>query len=111
MRSWTSVTLLFTPFLCPSVALGVGYWGVIVRIADLRIARARRHGVVVGLSSETVQRIAVADFLAAASEWRDLAFLFDELGRHEGTGWKVPVDRRWSVAFDWIAGIGAVNVS
>jgi hypothetical protein len=67
-----------------------------VRVADLRVAQAQRHGIVVGLPRETARRIAaVADFLAVASEWRDLAFLFDELERHELRGWKVAVDHRW----------------
>lgn len=84
---------------------------MIVRVADLRVAQAQRHGVVVGFPRETARRIAaVADFLAVASEWRDLAFLFDELERHGGTGWKVPVDRRWWLAFEWAEGIGPVDV-
>ena len=82
-----------------------------VRIADLRVVQAQRHGVVVGLPRETARRIAaVADFLAAASEWRDLAFLFDELERHGGRGWKVAADRRWRLAFEWVEGIGPVNL-
>lgn len=84
---------------------------MIVRVTDLRVAQAQRHGVVVGLAPETAQRIAaIADFLGAASEWEDLEFMFDELKRHEGRGWKVPVDRRWWLAFDWTAGVGPVNV-
>ena len=84
---------------------------MIVRIADLRVAQAQRHGVVVGLPAETARGIAaVADFLGAASEWRDPAVLFDELERHEARGWKVPVDRRWWLAFEWAEGIGPVNV-
>jgi hypothetical protein len=50
------------------------------------------------------------DFLGAASEWKDLEFMFDELERHEESGWKVPVDRRWWVAFERTEGMGAVNV-
>lgn len=84
---------------------------VIARIADLRVAQAQRHGIVVGLPRETARRIAaVADFLAVASEWRDLAFMFDALERHEGSGWKVPVDRRWWLAFGWVEGIGPVEL-
>lgn len=83
---------------------------MIVRVADLRVAQAQRHGGVVGLASETAQRIAaIADFLGAASEWEDLEFMFDELERHEG-GWKVPVDRRWRLAFERTEGVGPVNV-
>jgi hypothetical protein len=64
-----------------------------------------------GCRRETARRIAaVAGYLAVASEWRDLAFLFDELERHEGRAWKVPVDRRWWLAFEWAEGIGPVNV-
>jgi plasmid maintenance system killer protein len=82
-----------------------------VRVADLRVAQAQRHGVVVGLASETAQRIAaIADFLGAASEWEDLEFMFDELERHEGKGWKVPIDNRWWLAFEWTEGVGPVNV-
>ncbi|HEU0134647.1 MAG TPA: hypothetical protein VFR28_07475 [Allosphingosinicella sp.] len=36
--------------------------------------------------------------------------MFDELERHEESGWKVPVDRRWWVAFERTEGMGAVNV-
>ena len=83
---------------------------MIVRVTDLRVAQAQRHGVVVGLAPETAQRIAaIADFLGAAGEWKDLEFMFDELERHEGRGWKVPVDRRWWLAFEWTEGVGAVN--
>lgn len=82
-----------------------------VRVADLRVIQAQRHGVVVGLGRETTQRIAaIADFLGAASAWEDLEFMFDELERHEGRGWKVPVDRRWWLAFEWAEGVGAVHV-
>lgn len=82
-----------------------------VRVADLRVVQAQRHGVVVGLPRETARRIAaVADFLAAASEWRDLAFLFDELERYEVRSWKVAVDGRWWLAFEWAEGIGPVNL-
>jgi hypothetical protein len=82
-----------------------------VRVSDFRVVQAQRHGVVVGLPAETGRRIAaVADFLAVVSEWRDLAFLFDELERHEQGGWKVPVDRRWWLAFEWAEGIGPVDV-
>ena len=82
-----------------------------VRVSDLRVIQAQRHGVVVGLPRVMAQRIAaLADFLGAASEWKDLAVMFDELERHEGSGWKVPVDRRWWLAFDWSEGIGAFNV-
>ena len=84
---------------------------MIVRVADLRVVQAQRHGVVVGLARETAQRIAaIADFLGAAGEWKDLAFMFDELERHEGSGWKVRVDRRWWLAFEWAEGVGPVNV-
>jgi plasmid maintenance system killer protein len=81
------------------------------RIADLRVSQAQRHGIVVGLPRVTAQRIAaLADFLGAAGDWRDLAVMFDELERHERTGWKVPVDGSWWLAFDWTEGVGAVNV-
>jgi plasmid maintenance system killer protein len=84
---------------------------VTARIADLRVIQAQRRGVVVGMPRMTAQRIAaIADFLGAASEWKDLAFMFDELQRHEGGGWKVPVDRRWWLAFDWTEDVGALNV-
>jgi hypothetical protein len=84
---------------------------VIVRVTDLRVAQAQRHGVVVGLPPEVAQRIAaIADFLGAASEWKDLEFMFDELERHHGRGWKVPVDRRWWLAFEWVEGFGPANV-
>ena len=84
---------------------------MICRVADLRVAQAQQHGVIVGMPAETARRTAaVADFLAAASEWRDLAFLFDELERHEGWGWRVKVDRRWWLAFEWAEGIGPVNL-
>ena len=82
-----------------------------IRVTDLRVAQAQRHGVVVGLARETSQRIAaIADFLGAASEWKDLQFMFDELERHEGRGWKVPVDRRWWLAFEWAEAVGPVNM-
>lgn len=81
------------------------------RITDLRVAQAQRHGVVVGLSRDTAQRIAaIADFLGVASEWRDLEFMFDELERYEGSGWKMAVDDRWWLAFEWAVGVGPVNV-
>lgn len=81
------------------------------RVTDLRVAQAQRHGVVVGLSRATARRIAaVADYLAVASEWEDLEFLFDALERHDARGWKVRVDRRWWLAFDWAEGTGPVNV-
>ena len=58
---------------------------MIARVVDLRVIQAQRHGVVVGMPRVTAQRIAaIADFLGAASERKDLAFMFDELERHEG---------------------------
>jgi hypothetical protein len=83
---------------------------VIVRVTDLRVAQAQRHGVVVGLRQVAQRIAAIADFLGAASEWEDLEFMFDELERHEGRGWKVPVDRRWWLASEWAEGVGPVNV-
>lgn len=84
---------------------------MIVRIADLRVAQAQRHGIVVEMAPETAQRIAViADFLGAATEWGDLAFLFDELEHHEGSEWKMRVDQRWWLAFEWAEGVGPVKM-
>lgn len=81
------------------------------RVTDLRVAQTQRHGVVVGMAPGTAQRIAeIADFLGAASEWKDLEFMFDDLERHEGRGWKVSVDHRWRLAFEWTEGVGPVNV-
>jgi plasmid maintenance system killer protein len=85
--------------------------GVTVRVSDLRVTQAQRHGIVVGLPRKEAQQIAmIADLLSATTEWRDLTFMFDRLAHHEGRAWKVPVDQRWWLLFEWIEGFGPVNI-
>jgi hypothetical protein len=85
---------------------------VFTRISDPRIAQAQRHGIIVGLPREDAYHIAMmADLLCGPMEWRDLTFMFpDELAHHDGDTWKVRVDERWWVHFEWIEEFGAVNV-
>lgn len=84
---------------------------MVSRIADLRVTQAQRHGVIVGLPREDAQRIAlVTDLLIAMHDWRDLGFMFDELARHHDSTWKVPVDERWALTFEWVDELGPINI-
>lgn len=84
---------------------------MIPRVSDLRVSQAQRDGVVVGLPCEEVQRIAMfADLLSATHEWRDVGFMFDSLTHHSGNAWKVQVDDRWWLAFEWIDELGPFNL-
>ena len=84
---------------------------VISRVSDIRIIQAQRHGMIVGLPREDAYHIAMtADLLTVCTDWTDVHFGFPGLARHSGRTWRIPVDQRWNMLFEWIPGFGAVNI-
>jgi plasmid maintenance system killer protein len=84
---------------------------VIHRISDLRVSQAQKHGRIVGLSREDARQIALkADLLTVVYSWSDLHFMFADLEQHSNGIWKIAIDRRWSLLFEWVEGFGPVNI-
>jgi hypothetical protein len=84
---------------------------VISRISDLRVTQAQQFGLIVGLPREEAHQIAmIADLLTATHTWDDLTFMFDGLAHHTGPVWIVPVNAKWTMAFEWVDGFGPVNI-
>lgn len=83
-----------------------------LRISDPRIVQAQRHGIIVGLPREDAYNIAImADLLSAMVEWRDVLFMFPlELDHYEGQTWRIRVDDRWFMIFEWVDELGAINI-
>lgn len=81
------------------------------RISNLRITQARQYGRIVGRPPDEAEAIAlVADLLMAVCEPRDLRYAFEGVRRHKLTGFKVQVTDRWWIAFEWMDGVGTVDL-
>jgi len=81
------------------------------RISDPRITAALTTGVVAGLATDIVIEIALAaDLLLKQETWTDMHFMFDDLARHLGRTFKVPVPGFGSMLFEWMDQLGPINL-
>lgn len=84
---------------------------MVARISDPRVTQAVEHGRIVGLPPDDAHRIAlIADMVTACATPLDLCFLFEGLDREAQLTWRVTVDSRWTLAFEWIDGMGAIDI-
>ncbi len=82
-----------------------------VRVRDLRVRQAQESGIIVGLPRAFAATTAlVADLLVGTHIWSDAMLMFADIGRHQGATWKVPITEGWWMLFDWMDGIGAVEL-
>ena len=80
------------------------------RVSDLRVHQAQQHGVIVGLPKPFAEEVAaLADFLMDCHLWSDVTLPFEEeLVAHSPTSWRVPVEGKWWLMFDWAKPFGPV---
>lgn len=82
------------------------------RISDLRVHQAQQHGVIVGLPNLFVEEVAaLADFLLDCHLWSDVTLLFaQDIVAHSPTAWRIAVEGRWWLMFDWAKSLGPVDL-
>lgn len=87
---------------------------MVLRIIDLRIEQAQRHGRIVGLPKVFAEEVAaLADFLLACHMWSDVILPFDgEVIRHGGGRWRIPMKGRsgWWMTFKWMRPFGPIEL-
>jgi hypothetical protein len=52
----------------------------------------------------------IIDLLRPCIEARDLDFMFPELSHIRGMTWRVPVDQNRALRFEFVEGLGAINI-
>lgn len=82
------------------------------RISDLRVQQAQEHGRIVGLPAIFAQEVAaLADFLTDCRIWSDVTLTFDgEVVTHCPGRWRVPVNGEWWILFNWLKGVGPLEM-